>query len=415
MGSSIMPPVALNFHYNPMMDRLMATGFSVGLGVFALKKVMEVAQDRFPHLKDSSLSKGLMAVGVCVVVAGSILDPQLTFLISCVALGVLCLNGYNLLSSSRPSSSLPSYLTDLTEQAKRKSFPKCVGNSVTQAINGLEATLRRTQVTNAILIGPSGVGKTAIIRTLAQKIADNEIDEESPFRGQKIIQLNLEAFLGGNAGFGLPATGIKGGLSSRVEELARFVRSDPKIVLFMDEIHLLWRTSPLGTNATAEDLGELLKTHLDRNEFRMIGATTNQEYMKYAKNNPNNKNLALNRRFQTVVVKPPTPKECVKMMQAQKLSYESHYRMNLSDRALASMVAYASRPGASGVLPYSAVDLLEKICSSYRPSDRPEELQMQHVLNYIGQQYGLPINEDWFGENGGQLGAYCDVLLQDAQ
>lgn len=364
MTNEIASMTIYNFNLDP---------YAAGVvGALLVQKIMDVVKDRFPNLSETALFAIGWVAGCCVV-AGAYYAATPTLIVTSIALIALRLGVVNPLSPS-----LPPFLCNMNAQAKNKPFKKYIG--IEKTIQQLEAVLRRGEVTNSILVGPPGVGKTAVIETLVQKIVDNDLPDGSAFQGKKICRLSMKDFLGGGDTL-LGGTQFRGQLATRVQALVKACQEDPSIIIFMDEIHLIkGKTAWL---PPSEEIGELLKDCLDRNELKIIGATTDKEYRAFiAPDGP------LTRRFNKIAMVPPDPKTCVRMIQAQKETFTQRYGTRLTDEAIAAAVVFATAYHSDKALPYSAVNILETVCSSYdRP---PASIEPNHIASLYPRINSLP-------------------------
>lgn len=252
-----------------------------------------------------------------------------------------------------------SLCNDMTEAAEKGEYDPVIGRD--EEIGRAIQVLSRRQKNNPILLGEPGVGKTAIVEGIAQKIVSGDVP--ATLKGRHILVLDLGSMLAG--------TKWRGDVEEKVKEVLDDVTSaDPPMILFIDEIHML-----IGAGTTDDsnvDIANLLKPELARGVLRCIGATTLQEYRKYFEKDP-----ALSRRFQKVVVDPPTVACTVNMLHALKPKYEMHHGVFLSDCAIQAAAKLSDRYIHDRFLPDKAIDLIDEAMSALviRNSTKPDELR----------------------------------------
>ncbi len=256
---------------------------------------------------------------------------------------------------------LEQYTIDLTAKASQGLLDPVVERS--EVIERVIHILSRRTKNNPALVGEAGVGKTAIVEGLAQKIVAKEVPE--PLLNKKILQLDLMSILAGAA--------FRGEFESRMKDLIEQIKnSQGQIILFIDEIHNI-----VGAGSTGEgslDASNFLKPALARGELQLIGATTLTEYRKYIEKDP-----ALERRFQPVLVPEPTEEQAVKMLQAIKDKYEAFHRVTIPQDAVDAAVRLSKRYVGDRFLPDKAVDLIDEAASAVRLPliSLPEEIRSQ--------------------------------------
>ena len=244
------------------------------------------------------------------------------------------------------TETLDKFSRNLTDMAKQNKFDPIVGRD--NEIERIIQILSRRTKNNPCLVGDPGVGKTAIVEGLAQKIADGSIPDT--LKKKKIVSLDLSAMVAGSK--------YRGEFEERMKKALDEVRADGNIMLFVDEIHTI-----IGAGAAegAIDASNILKPSLARGEIQLIGATTLEEYRKHIE-----KDAAFERRFQPVRVEEPEEKVAVEMLRALKDKYEMHHKVTISDEALESAVKLSSRYVAGRFLPDKAIDLIDEAASRLR-------------------------------------------------
>ena len=261
---------------------------------------------------------------------------------------------------------LEKYTTNLTELARQEKLDPVIGRN--QEIRRIMQVLLRRTKNNPVLIGEAGTGKTAIVEGLAQRIISQDVPEN--LKNKEIVTLDLGALVAGAK--------FRGEFEDRLKAVLKEVTAqDGKIILFIDELHTLVGT---GASEGSMDASNMLKPALARGELRTIGATTTKEYQKYIE-----KDTALERRFQPIMVNEPSIEDTVSMLRGLKEKYEVHHGVRISDNALVAAAKLSSRYISDRFLPDKAVDLIDEATSSLRMEidSMPEELDQ--LKRKIGQ------------------------------
>jgi len=242
------------------------------------------------------------------------------------------------------ASAIEKYTQDLTQLAKEDKLDPLIGRE--EELRRVMQILSRRTKNNPILIGETGVGKTAIVEGLAQRIASSEVPES--LIDKKIISLDLGALIAG--------TRFRGEFEERLKNLLKEIKKAGKMMVFIDEIHTL-----VGAGAAegAIDASNLLKPALARGELRAIGAATFKDYREYIEKDP-----ALERRFQPVLVGEPSIEEAIEILRGLKSKYETYHGLKISDEAIAAAVQLSSRYITSRFLPDKGIDLIDEAASS---------------------------------------------------
>lgn len=264
-------------------------------------------------------------------------------------------------------SPLDKFGYDLTEKARQGKLDPVIGRS--KEIERIIQTLSRRTKNNPVLIGESGVGKSAVVEGLALEIANGTVP--STLRDKIIFSLNLSGVLAG--------TKYRGEFEQRFKEAVDYVVERGDIIVFIDEIHNI-----MGAGATGDgsmDLAEMLKPMLARGEFQIIGATTIDEYTKYIEPDP-----AMERRFQPILVEAPDEETAVKILKGLRDKFEAHHDVQIRDEAIEAAVKLSERYITDRNLPDKAIDLIDEAASkarlkfSYTPHDLPEKEQKLETL-----------------------------------
>ncbi|MEQ8167886.1 MAG: ATP-dependent Clp protease ATP-binding subunit [Candidatus Eremiobacterota bacterium] len=207
--------------------------------------------------------------------------------------------------------------------------------------------LTRRGKNNPVIIGEPGVGKTALVMALAQRIAENKVPET--LRGKRLMELSMTSLVAG--------TKHRGEFEERLEQLLKEV-DDPNIILFIDELHIIIGA---GDSKGSMDAANILKPALARGDITLIGATTIDEYRKYIEKDP-----ALERRFQPVQVNEPSEADTIEILKALRPKFEEHHRVKISDEAVVQAVKLSVRYLTERFLPDKAIDIIDEACSSVK-------------------------------------------------
>ncbi len=253
---------------------------------------------------------------------------------------------------------LERYTRDLTQLAREGKLDPVIGRDK-EILRVIQILSRRTK-NNPVLIGEAGVGKTAIVEGLAQKIADEDVPEI--LIGKQVVQLDLGSMVAGSRFRGDFEERLKG----TIEEIQR---SQGEIILFIDEIH---NVVGAGSATGALDAGNMLKPALARGELQCIGATTLDEYRRYIE-----KDAALERRFAPVYVEEPTVEEAIEMLKGLRGRYEAHHKVSFTDQALVAAARLSHRYVTDRRLPDKAIDLIDEAAAKLRIAiyEMPPELK----------------------------------------
>lgn len=269
--------------------------------------------------------------------------------------------------NTKTKSILELYGTNLTNRAQQGKLDPTIGRA--DEVERLITILSRRTKNNPVLIGEPGVGKTAIVEGLASRIISEKVPDH--LLDKEVIQLDLAAMISG--------TKYRGEFEDRLKKTIQEVKKRGKILLFIDELHML-----VGAGAAegALDAANILKPALARGELHMIGATTIDEYRKHIE-----KDTALERRFQTIIVKEPSTQETLEILQGLKGHYETHHGVEISDEVLHDAVYMADRYIADRFMPDKAIDVLDeasalvRVKQGFKPSKLREYTRELKSLN----------------------------------
>ena len=253
---------------------------------------------------------------------------------------------------------LEQYGQNLTQQAREGKLDPVIGRN--EEIRRTIQVLSRRTKNNPVLIGEPGTGKTAIVEGLAQRIVAGDVP--SSLKDREIVSLDLGAMMAGAK--------YRGEFEDRLKNVLREVKeADGNIILFIDELHTIVGAGAGGDSSL--DAGNMLKPALARGELRAIGATTLDEYRKYIE-----KDAALERRFQTVLVSEPTVEDTIAILRGLKEKYESHHGVRITDGAIVSAAELSDRYITDRFLPDKAIDLMDEAASRLRIEidSMPEEV-----------------------------------------
>src|SRR5437667_2299694 len=241
---------------------------------------------------------------------------------------------------------LDQYGRDLTAEAAEGKLDPSAGRQ--RELRRVITVLGRRQKNNPVLIGEPGVGKTAIVEGLARRIHDGDVP--ATLRGKRIVSLNIGGMVAGAM--------FRGQFEQRVKSILEELRQSPEVIIFIDELHTV-----VGAGAAEGSVGasDMIKPALARGELRCIGATTLDEYRKHIE-----KDAALERRFQPIMVNEPSEEEAIEMLRIVRGNYETHHGVSITDEAIEAAVKLSDRYINDRFLPDKAIDVMDEAGSALR-------------------------------------------------
>ncbi len=251
---------------------------------------------------------------------------------------------------TKAKSALEYFTTDLTKQAKLGKLDPVIGRT-TELRRVIQILIRRIK-NNPVLVGEPGVGKTAIVEGLAQQIAIGDIPQA--LADKRVLSLDLALLISG--------TTYRGQFEERVKKLVDEIIKTGNVILFLDEIHTI-----VGAGAAegSIDLSNIFKPALAKGQLRLVGATTNDEYRKYIEKDP-----ALERRLQKVIVEEPSVEESVAILEGLKSTYEKHHNVIIDHDAIVAAAEYSKRYISDRFLPDKAIDLIDEAAAATQLEER---------------------------------------------
>jgi ATP-dependent Clp protease ATP-binding subunit ClpC len=368
-----------------------------------LKRVLDNAQEEAKNMQDEYISTEHLFLAIC----GERGTPSARVLQevgatkSRISDAIESIRGGQKVTSPQAETryrTLDKYSRDLTAMAVEGKLDPVIGRDK-EILRLIQVLSRRTK-NNPVLIGEAGVGKTAIVEGLAQKLADGDVPEI--LMGRRVVSLDLGAMIAGSRFRGEFEERLKGAL----EEIQR---AQGEIILFIDELHTV-----VGAGAAqgAVDAGNMMKPALARGELRCIGATTLDEFRKYIEKDP-----ALERRFAPIFVEEPNVEQTIEMLRGLKHRYEAHHNVSYTDDALKAAARLSHRYVTDRYLPDKAIDLIDEAASKLRVAiySMPDELKTKKKqLNKLqSDETEAGQKQDW--EHAAQVKAERLRLEQEFQ
>ena len=335
------------------------------------KKVVELAVDEARRMNHTYIGTEHLLIGLLREgegVAAGVLESL------GVTLDKVRSETHRILSQSAPSGSASGRATtrtptldqlgiDLTAAARANKLDPVIGR--TQEIQRVIQILSRRTKNNPVLMGEPGVGKTAIVEALAQRIASSDIPET--LQGKRLVTLDMGALVAG--------TKYRGEFEERLKKVIEEIKASGNCVLFIDEMHTI-----VGAGAAegAVDAANILKPSLARGELQCIGATTIDDYRKHVERDP-----ALERRFQPILVSEPTVEETTQILLGVKGRYEEHHRLDISEEAVTTAANLSARFIADRFLPDKAIDLMDEASSRVRLRSSTMPLSVKEAMSVL--------------------------------
>lgn len=267
---------------------------------------------------------------------------------------------------------LDKYSRDLTKLAREGRLDPVIGRA-DEIETTIEILARRTK-NNPVLIGEPGVGKTAIVEGLAQRIHHEEVPEV--LQGKRLIELNINSLVAGSK--------YRGEFEERIKKVIDEVLDQKgDLILFVDELHTIMKAGGTGEEGGL-DVSQVIKPHLARGELHLIGATTLNEYQKYIE-----KDAALERRFQPVFISEPTVSQTIEILRGLRDRYEAHHKVKITDEAILAAVELSDRYITNRFLPDKAIDLIDQAAARVRigiTSRPPEVAELDKKINALKRE-----------------------------
>jgi ATP-dependent Clp protease ATP-binding subunit ClpC len=263
---------------------------------------------------------------------------------------------------------LDEFSRDLTKLARAGKLDPVIGRA--DEIETMIEILSRRTKNNPVLIGEPGVGKTAIVEGLAQRVVAGEVPET--LLGKRVVELSLGSIVAG--------TRYRGDLEERIKQLLdEILGHKANLILFVDELHALVGAGGTGEEGTL-DISNMFKPHLARGDLHLVGATTLDEYQKYIE-----KDAALERRFQPIFVAEPTVPQTIQILRGLRDKYEAHHKVKITDSAVVAAAELSNRYIANRYLPDKAIDLIDQAASRVRILAMSHSREMKEIDEKLGK------------------------------
>lgn len=269
---------------------------------------------------------------------------------------------------------LNQYSRDLTALARQGKLDPVIGRSH-EIESTIEILSRRTK-NNPVLIGEPGVGKTAIVEGLAQRVNDGQVPEG--LQGRRVLEVNLNSMVAG--------TRYRGEFEERIQNvLKEIIEHKNKLIVFVDELHTIIGAGSGGGEGGGLDAANIIKPALARGELHLVGATTLNEYQKYIE-----KDAALERRFQPVLVNEPTQEQAIAILRGLRDSYEAHHKVRITDESITAAVELSDRYITTRFLPDKAIDLIDQAAARVKiaaNSFPPEKQDLDRKIEALKREH----------------------------
>jgi len=262
------------------------------------------------------------------------------------------------------------FITDITEKVKKKQ-PLILDfdNKINEIIN----ILLRKEKSNPLIVGKPGVGKSTIVEGLALAILENKVPEN--LKNKKIIEINLTTLISG--------TNFRGDFEKRFENIMEYLKNDPNIIVFIDEIHCINGLGSTGSSKNELDFSNMIKPYLSSGEISCIGATTYEEYK-----NSIEKDKALDRRFKIVYLKEPSVEQTKIIVKHKKTSYETFHKIKITDPSIDVIVEMADRFISKGTFPDKAFDILD-MCLAKAQMEKTKKIGDKLIFEVVSDITGI--------------------------